>query len=461
MMQTAVIHGRVVTGSAVTEETLILDRGVIAAILAPEADWRALYPQCRVIDAGGQYVVPGGVDGHVHFGGFGEIPIADDFETGSRAALAGGTTTVVDFCEPAAGQDPIACIRERKRMGARAAVDFALHFTFTEDYRRELPRMDEILAEGITAFKGYTYYPNTSLLPGDFRSIMEAIHDRGTLLVHAEEKSIIDCMKERFPEHERDMTALSLTRPGLSEQIAVETVLAIAKETGTRLCIAHTSSRRTAEIKARERAAGNRNFLLETCPHYLHFTRKNLEGENGALYTMNPPLREQADADRLMQAVLREEISIFSTDHCPYSRRYKLGTDYQTVPCGVDGVQTRMEFLFSEAVLKRGLSMEAFVRLTSANAAKFYGLYPRKGAIQVGSDADLAFFDPKPVWTYSMAAAAGATDYSIYEGMPFTGKCTCTIKGGAVVMKDGTVTAEAGTGNFLFTESKKTCGFEL
>ena len=451
-MRIAVINGKVVTEATVTEATLLLENGKIQAVLSPETDVAGQYPDCQILDARGQYVVPGGVDGHVHFGGFGTVPIADDFYTGSKAALAGGTTTVVDFCEPGAGEDPLECIRQRKELGKKSAVDFALHFTFTEGYRQELPRVPEILDEGITAFKAYTYYPNTSLLPGDFRTIMEVIHDKGTLLVHAEEKSIIDCMKERFPAETSEMTALSLTRPNISEQIAVENVLAIAKETGTRLCIAHTSSRETVAILDRERATGNRNFLLESCPHYMQFTRKNLEGPDGALYTMNPPLRSQEDSDRLMEAGLREEISILSTDHCPYARQYKLGTNYETVPCGVDGVQTRMQYYFSEAVLKRGLPMEAFVRLTSTNAAKFYGLYPRKGTIAVGSDADLAFFDPKADWTYSMDAVAGATDYTIFEGFPLRGRCTCTIKGGRVVMENGKVTAEPGSGTFLFTK---------
>ncbi len=448
-MKTAVINGKVVTETSVIRATLVLENGKIQAILAPES---ALEPGCRIIDAAGQYVVPGGVDGHVHFGGFGDIPIADDFYTGSRAALAGGTTTVVDFCEPVEGEDPLLCIARRKEAGRDTAVDYTLHFTFTEGYRKEIPLIPQILAEGITNFKAYTYYPYTSLLPGDFLSIMEAIHDKGTLLVHAEEKSIINCMKERFPVETSDMTALSLTRPNIAEQVAVENVLALAKLTGTKLCIAHTSSKETIGILERERAAGNRNFYLESCPHYMQFTRKNMEGPEGALYTMNPPLRSQEDADALLDAVVQEKISILSTDHCPYSRRYKLGTNYETVPCGVDGVQTRMQYYFSEAVIKRGLSMPAFARMTATNAAKFYGLYPQKGVIAVGSDADLAFFDPEPSWTYGMDAVAGATDYTIFEGFPLRGKCTLTIKGGDVVMKDGAVTVEKGSGKFLYTK---------
>lgn len=449
-MVTAVVNGIVVDECREYRASLILENGRIAAVLSPETDVRALYPDCDMVDAAGQYVVPGGVDGHVHFGGFGDIPIADDFYSGSKAALAGGTTTVVDFCEPGVGEDPLHCIAVRKEAGRDAAVDFALHYTFTENWREELPRLDEILDEGIRNFKAYTYYPHTSLLPGDFRNIMESIHDKGTLLVHAEEKSIIDCMKEKYPADTSDMTALSLTRPNISEQIAVENVLAIAKETGTRLCIAHTSSRQTAEIRAREKAAGNENFILESCPHYMQFTIENMKGGEGALYTMNPPLRSQADADRLKEALVNEEIAILSTDHCPYSRRYKLGTDYMTVPCGVDGVQTRMMYAFSEGVIKGGLNMPAFVRMTSTNAAKFYGLYPRKGTIAPGSDADLAFFDPKAgEWTYGMEAVAGKTDYSIFEGFKLEGRCTCTIKGGRVVMKDGIVDVEKGSGAYI------------
>ena len=179
-MKTAIINGKVVTETSVIQATLLLENGKIQAILSPESP---LDPSCQVIDAAGQYVVPGGIDGHVHFGGFGDIPIADDFYTGSKAALAGGTTTVVDFCEPAEGENPLACIARRKDAGKDAAVDYALHFTFTEGYRHELPLLPQIMEEGITNFKAYTYYPYTSLLPGDFLTIMETIHDKGSLLV--------------------------------------------------------------------------------------------------------------------------------------------------------------------------------------------------------------------------------------------------------------------------------------
>lgn len=453
-MEYAIINGKVVNEECTRCATLILKDGKIADIVSADKDYQAKYPQAEIIDAKGQYVVPGGIDGHVHFGGFGNIPIADDAITGSRAALAGGTTSVVDFSE-GVGCDCIEWLRKRKADLSKGSVDYAFHFTFTENYENEIPRIPEILEEGVNAFKAYTYYDGLTLQAGDFRVLMENIHDKGPILIHAEEKSIIDTEKKRFKGDPKDMSSLYATRPNVSEQIAVETVLAIAKETGTRLAIAHTSSGETAEISAREKAAGNKNFLLESTPSYLQFTAENSKGEFGAFYTINPPLRSEKDRIRLREAAIKEEIDFYSTDHCPYLSKYKLAdTTYETVPCGVDGVQTRMPYLFSEMVVKGDMTMEAFVRLTSTNCAKFYGLYPCKGTIAIGSDADLAMFDPEPEWVYTKEEAKGATDYTIFEGLPLKGKCTCTIKGGEIVMKDGVLTAKPGTGCFLDTVRK-------
>jgi dihydropyrimidinase len=224
-----------------------------------------------------------------------------------------------------------------------------------------------------------------------------------------------------------------------------------AKENGAKICIAHTSTGQTAEINKRERVTGNETFFLETCPHYLCLTQDKLKGPEGALFTMNPPLRSPEDNKRLWRAVLDGEIDILSTDHCPYLRQYKLGKDYLTVPCGVDGVQTRMIYLFSEGVIKRNLPIIDFVKMTSANAAKFYNLYPQKGIIRRGSDADLTIIDPDARWTWDASSIAGATDYSVLDGLELTGKIVCVVKGGKAVMTDAAVTAEKGGGRFLST----------
>jgi dihydropyrimidinase len=334
-------------------------------------------------------------------------------------------------------------------------VDFTFHYTFTKDYRNELPLIDHIKGQGISNFKAFTYYDNTALRPGDFREIMLALRDQGTLLIHGEEKTIIDLEKAKIQGKEAEnMLHLSLTRPNVSELVAIETVLALAKESGTPVCIAHTSAAETADVRKRERLAGYGKFILETCPHYLYLTRDKLRGPQGALFTMNPPLRDGEDNERLWQAVLEGDISILSTDHCPYLKQYKMGKTFLTVPCGVDGVQTRMLFLFSEGVKKRNLPLEEFVKITSTNAALFYGVYPRKGLIRKGSDADLVIIDPDAEWTWDASSIAGATDYSVLDGLKITGRISHVVKGGDIAVKDGTVLAPKGSGKFIAAGDK-------
>ena len=447
-MYKLITNGQIVTEDSVVKGSLLIHDGKIAAIV-PEGGDLSGYDVSQTIDAKGQYVVPGGVDGHVHFGGFGDIPIADDFYTGSKAALTGGTTTVVDFCEPILGEQPMDCIARRKKDAEESMVDVAFHYAFTKNFREELRQLDRILGAGIGAFKVFTYYPNTNLLPGEIREIMKGIHDKGPLLVHAEEESIIDNEKAKVEgEEKKNFLNLSLTRPNVSEQIAVESVVALAKETGTKLCIAHSSAGETADIRKRERLSGG-DVILETCPHYLELTNEKMKGPDGALFTMNPPLRYAKDNQRLWQAVMEGDIAILSTDHCPYHKQYKYGTDYLTVPCGVDGVQMRMQYLFSEGVIKRGLNMVEFAKITATNAAKFYNLYPAKGVIREGSDADLAFFDPEIQWRWGADQIAGNTDYTVMEGLPVQGKVTTTLKNGEIVYDGEQVLSEKGSGRFL------------
>lgn len=446
MQYDAIVHGKIVTSEGIIDGQVIYDEtGKIVKVTADGSKWSGSIRCC--IDAKGAFVVPGGIDGHVHLGGFGEIPIADDFYTGSLAALAGGTTTVVDFCEPARGQDGLDCIRKRKEEAKLSAVDYAFHFVFTENYKQELEKLPQIQKEGIGAYKLFTYYDNTALSLGDIREILGQIYNKGTVLVHAEEMSIIECMQGKYPPKKNEMLPLALTRPDIAEETAVQDMFLLAKESKAVVCIAHTSTGAVVEFK--RRVKNNKNFCLETCPHYLAFTEDKLIGGEGALYTMNPPLRKQEDRELLWQAMLKEEIAMLSTDHCPYLMSYKYGKDYRNVPCGVDGIQTRMLYLFSEGVQKRGMSMETYVRLTSENAAKFYQLYPRKGCIAPGSDADFTLISKEGITKYGKEQMKGATDYTIFEGSEFMGTILLVIKGGQIVYDGKKVNAIAGSGQYL------------
>lgn len=450
----AVINGIVVTENGRKEETLIIRDGRIAAILDKTCRPKELYPECEIIDAKGRYVVPGGVDAHVHFIPVGRNPQTDDFETGSCAALAGGTTTVIDFVQPENGENPIEAIRRCRKMAEKSRVDYAFHLSVTENYRQELPYLEEVAKEGISSFKCYTCYDGITLTLGDLRYVMEAIHPYGSLIVHCEEKSIVDRLRELYPAKAGDYLPLSLTRPAVAEKIAARDVMTLARETGTDFCVAHVSSAETVDMYQKEKRAEGPAFILESCPHYALFTSEKLQGEDGALYTMNPPLRDRKDADAMMDAIVHEQVSILSTDHCSFSSSLKKAdTTYLNVPGGVDGVQQRLPFLLSEGVIKRGMSLEAFVRLTAANAAKFYHLYPQKGTIALGSDADLVFLDTKAgEKIFTGNEIAGGADYSIYEGIGFAGEVSATIKGGEIVYENGKVLSRPGSGSYLFTK---------
>lgn len=448
----AIKNAGIVTPEGVIYGAVIYDdrSGKITAVIE-EGDVNAALP-ADSLDARGSYLVPGGVDGHVHLGGFGEIPIADDFDRGSRAALAGGTTTVVDFCEPKAGQSAADCIAVRKREAQPASVDYTFHFVLSEEYRRQLADIDTIYGEGIGNFKLFTIYENTTLSVEDIREIFRYFAARGehpTFLIHAEEPEEISRLRSAENGGSPDMRLLASTRPARTESEMVQALHQAARETGSRICIAHTSTAGAVEEKGA--GASDPNFLLETCPHYLAFTDEKLAGKDGALYTMTPPLRREQDRLALWKGMEDGGIAMLCTDHCPYHERDKRSYGFAEVPCGVDGIQSRMLYLFSEGVVKRNLSLRRYVELTAENAAKFYGLYPRKGCIRPGSDADLVLIDPDAVTEWQLGRCQGGSDYTIYEGMNFRGRIAAVIRRGETVYDGAQLRVTEGSGQFLPT----------
>jgi len=446
----AIQNARIITPAGEIRGAVVYEdlAGTITAILNKQEaeEPGALPPDC--LDAEGGYVVPGGVDGHVHLGGFGEIPIADDFYQGSRAALAGGTTTVVDFCEPKPGESASHCIAQRKREAQRSAVDYAFHFVLSEEYREQLADLGTIYAEGIRNFKLFTIYEDTTLSMDAIREIFRYFSARGerpTFLIHAEEPGEIARLRAAQDGHSTDMRLLAKTRPAHTEIRMVRAIRQAAAETGTRVCIAHTTTAGAVE----EKRGSGPDFLLETCPHYLTFTEEKLAGENGAIYTMTPPLRTEQDRLALWQGMEDGSIAMLSTDHCPYHRADKQNKGFAEVPCGVDGIQTRMLTLFSEGVMRRGMNLRRYVELTAENAAKFYGLYPRKGCIQPGSDADLVILRPDAATQWRLDRSEGNIDCSIYDGMTFQGNIAAVVRRGKIVYNGVRLDAPEGSGQFL------------
>ena len=448
----AIQNAQIITPEGVIRGAVVYDdrSGMITAVI-DERETGAVLPEDG-LDARGGYLVPGGVDGHVHLGGFGEIPIADDFAQGSRAALAGGTTTVVDFCEPRAGQRAADCIAVRKREAQKSSVDYTFHFVLSEEYRQQLADIDTIYGEGIGNFKLFTIYENTTLSLEDIREIFRFFSVRGerpTFLIHAEDPEEISRLRAAEDGGSTDMRLLAFTRPARSESDMVRALRQAARETRARICIAHTST--AGAVEEKRAWVRDPNFLLETCPHYLAFTDEKLEGEAGALFTMTPPLRRERDRLALWQGMEDGGIAMLSTDHCPYHESDKRSRGFAEVPCGVDGIQSRMLYLFSEGVVKRKLSLRRYVELTAENAAKFYGLYPRKGCIRPGSDADLVLIDPDAVTEWRLGRCQGGIDYTIYEGMKFQGGIAAVIRRGETVYDGEHLRVTEGSGQFLPT----------
>lgn len=430
-------RGWVVFPAKTRQCNLLVKNGKLAQILPPTETRDG----CRRFDAEGLVIFPGGVDGHVHLDyAMGDIQAVDSFATGTRAALAGGTTTIVDFVEPRSGESSAQAIERRLTQAEQSLCDYALHFIFTSDYRRQIEELERIAEYGIAAFKLYTTYDNLALSYEDIDWLLGCVGERGCVLVHAEDSGRIRALCQKYEEQAgRGVIGLYETRDNEVEAYSVKRLAQLQEKWGTQMCIAHTS---TAQVVALRKSFFPR-LKLETCPHYLQFTKERMEGADGALYAVNPPIKSEVDAQALWAAALDGTLDMISTDHCPFTKAQKLaGTSYKNVPCGLAGIQTRLPYLFSEGVARRGMSYQRFAEITAANAAKFYGLYPRKGVIQEGSDADFVFIHPTETWQLTKAELVDSIGYNLFEGTQFTGRIKAVfLRGEQVTDGTGTVTA--------------------
>lgn len=441
-----IANARILAPEGLVEGDVLIDAAsgkILAVGVVPDA------PLSWTINADGSYVVPGGIDAHVHLGNYAGPPVSDGFAAGTRAALAGGTTTIIDFCEPGHGESGRHCLDRRMAEAVSSHADYLFHFILNEEYENLLGDLPYLESRGIKDFKLFTIYEGETLSLADVERIFDCLggDPRRTFLVHSEDAGIIS---KRYAEagDSGDFTELSRERPAEAEVLIASAIRRLAGETGARACVAHSSAAGTAallDLPPLERG----EFHLETCPHYLAYTAEKLAEPDGALFTMTPPLRTGEDQEALWREVLTGRLDILSTDHCPFSRSLKLGSTYQTVPCGVDGIQSRFEYAFGEGVLSKGLSMERFVRLTSEGAARFYGLYPQKGCIAEGSDADLVILDPEGMTTFGLASAVDDIDYSVWEGVTLPGRISDVVKGGVRVVSDGHISEDLPLGRYL------------
>jgi dihydropyrimidinase len=437
--------GVIVTAEGRSEADLRVREGVIAEIGANLVGAAG----ARVIDARGLLVLPGGVDPHVHIGR------EDDYTTGSAAALAGGITTISNFIAPGEGESLRQALeRESELVRAQTTADVMLHglINRAEEQAAQVPSLVEL---GQTSLKIFMNRPAFDENSRSYLKVVDAAGKAGVLtMIHCEDDAILSRAVEVLMQEGRSsLRHYPESRPVLAEVIATRRAMAMAEATGSPLYVVHLSSEGALRV-AEEAQAQGLSVYVETRPIYLHFTRERFKGETPGLYVGAPPLRERSDQDAIWQGIAGGSVHVLGTDHVPYTKAQKLDPS-QTVAnprLGMSNLQEMRPLLYSEGVKKGRITEEQFVAVTATNPAKLFGVYPRKGTIAIGSDADLVLWDPEETRTIRDEDMLSRTGYSVYAGWEVTGWPRATIRRGEVVYENGRVQAEAGSGRLLRRE---------
>jgi len=409
------------------------------------------------LDAAGKLILPGGVDPHVHLSFPREENATpgwvDDFASGSAAALAGGITTLGNMTFPLPEETPlVAMAREAALAREQTIADLFLHPVLTEASSQVLDEIPRLLESGCNSIKLFTVFPG---FDAQVRSYVEAIRCAGRegliTMIHCEDHPLIeDATARLLAAGKSSLRYYPESRPVISEVVATQRAVAFAEVTGAPVYIVHLSSERALEVCA-EAQSRNLPVYVETRPLYLHLTRERFEEEDAAKYVGQPPLREQQDVEALWTGIRQGLIHTVCTDHAPWSLAAKLDPAHTIANLrpGVANLQTMLPMLYSEGVRSGRITLGRFVEVASTNAARLFGLYPRKGTIAVGSDADLVVFDPDLTRTVEGATLKSNADYSVYEGWQVTGWPVLTLRRGEIVFCDNEVIGRPGSGRIV------------
>lgn len=438
---TIIQHGTLVLPDGLMQGDIAFENGVITRI-APAIEAGAGDAVC---EAAGCLVFPGFIDAHTHLDmDSGTTVTADDFASGSRAAACGGTTTLVDF----ATQERGGTLRDaldawHRKAEGKCACNYAFHMAVTdwnEQTRAELPQMFE---RGVTSFKAYYAYDNLRLDDARMYDLLSALRPFGGVLgVHCENGTLVNRLqREQLEKGVTGPAGHPASRPPVVEAEAIRRLCAVAKLADSPVHIVHLSSAEGLEEVRRARAAGQKVWV-ETCPQYLLLdeSRYHLEGFEGAKYVMSPPLRSPADREALRAAVLGGEIDTISTDHCSYrfSDQKALGRDdFTKIPNGAPGIEHRPALIYTSFVASGLMTAVQMCRLLSENQAKLFGMWPHKGQLAKGADADITVWDPQARWVIRAEAQHQNVDYTPYEGFEAAGRARAVYVGGQLAAKDG------------------------
>jgi dihydropyrimidinase len=454
-MRTLIANGTIVTAEGSQAADVLIDGETIAAIGADLA--AAGMTADETIDASGKYVIPGAIDVHTHM----ELPFGgtfakDTFETGTRAAAFGGTTTIVDFAVQSRGRS----LREgldawHAKAEGNAVADYGFHMIMSDVNDDTLKEMDTLVDEGVPDFKLFTAYPGVFFSDDGaiFRAMRQTAKNGGLIMMHAENGLAIDVIAaDTFESGITDPIGHGLARHAVLEGEATNRVIRLAQAAGVPVYIVHLSAKEALEEVKRARDEGLPAFA-ETCPQYLFLSLEDLRGGfYGAKFVCSPPLRPADHHPELWAGLVKDDLQLVSTDHCPFDfeGQKDLGKgDFRKVPNGLPGVEDRVDLMHDGGVVGGRITKERWIEILSAAPAKMFGMYPRKGSVSVGADADLVVYDPNRRRTISASTHHMDVDYSCYEGREVQGASDVVLSRGSVIVRDGQFTGRKGAGKFV------------
>lgn len=453
-MDIIIKNGLLVTASDIFKADIGILNGKIAALsenLTVETK--------EEIDATNMYVFPGFIDAHTHL----ELPITettssvDDFYTGTVAAAIGGTTSIIDYIVPYKNQTLTEAFHLwQDKAKNKAIIDYGFHMTISDPSEKNLDEVKKMPDLGVTSIKCFTAYVNKYMMTDDqiYRLLKESLTTKALLCMHCENGFMIDFLtKELINNGHTALKYHPLSRPPILEEESIGRVIDLAKLAHAPIYIAHLSTGGGLEriISARNSAL---KVYAETCPQYLLLadTLYEQEESEAAKYICSPPLRSQENLNKLWHGLLGSDIQVFATDHCPFNlnkeRQHALH-DFTRMPNGLPGIEDRVNILFSEGVIKRNLDLNRFIDLVSTQPAKIFGMYPKKGGLNINADADIVIYNPDKKWTISARNHHQNVDYNVYEGLTITGKPEIVLSRGEIIVRNNKCNARKGRGNYL------------
>jgi len=461
MGNTLIKGGTVITATEKMDADVLIDGGRVVGLLGRD---HTVEPD-ETIDASGKYVMPGGIDVHTHMElPFGGTFAADTFETGTRAAAWGGTTTIIDFAVQAKGESAMEGYEAwmRKAEG-NCAIDYGFHMITGDINEQTLKEMQMLMDEGVTSFKMFMAYPGVFYSDDGeiLRAMQKGAEIGATICMHAENGIAIDVLVEQaLHRGETDPVYHGVVRKSILEGEAAHRAIKLAELTGVPLYIVHLSAKEALDAVIEARDEG-RNVFAETCPQYLFLSLDDMRnGFEGAKYVASPPLRDAADGhqERLWRGLQTNDLQVVSTDHCPFcmgdhpqfGTQKQLGADdFSKIPNGMPGVENRFGLIYNGGVAEGRISVNRFVEIVATTPARMFGMYPQKGTVAVGSDADIVVFDPNASTVISVDTHHMNVDYSAYEGFELAGKVDVVLSKGKTVVADNEYLGSPGDGSYL------------